>query len=294
MSFSIPFEPTVPTTTFFKGDIYPQLRLQTAKFDPLRGYVYEYEWAGANQTLMLPVFQDIINAGMAGTCTFTDDKAVLHVTDSTSEYTIDSWEIHANQEIRDLFSHPAIVQAVNNVVGGQQPSTDVFTALRNAIQNENTIAQLQSNATLTAVLADPTASPLIYDFYNAYRQGTTGYRRQQYVLKHKTNVSNRWQVNVADIGIDQIYTPAQLFTEVTNPASWIFPLPGRLQFKLAAIPVPVESSFQSAYGYLWGWLKSGSTEITEALNRVNIETDYSLDLWDTNIYPAYPNGTNGS
>lgn len=287
MSFSIPFSPTVPTETLVKGSWYPQLQLQRAKFDPLRGWSYQYRWKGANQTLMLPVFEDCANAGMACDCTFEKDIAILEVSDSTSEYTIDSWEIHANEEVRDLFSHPDIVQAMGDTIGYGQPSTDAFTAIREALAASDTVAQL---AALPALAGTEAIFDFITEFYQLYQQGTTGFRRQQYVLKHKTNVSNRWSVNIADYGIDQIYSPAQLISEVTNPSLWIFPMPGRLVYKLLNIPIPVDASFIESANYQWGWLKSGSTEITEGLNRVNIETDYVLELWNLDIYPSYPSG----
>jgi hypothetical protein len=291
LSFNIPFSPTVPTETLVKGNWYPQLQLQRAKFDPLRGWGYQYRWKGANQTLMLPVFADCANAGMACDCTFEKDMAVLEVTDSTSEYTIDSWEIHANEEVRDLFSLPVIVQAVGNDVGyGANGATDVFTAVREALAANDTLTQLVDALNTFPDLSGTSIGYLEY-IYTMYQQGTTGFRRQQYVLKHKTNVSNRWSANIADYGIDNIYTPAQLISEVTNYGLWIFPLPDRLVYKLLAIPVPVSSGFLSGENYLWGWLKSGSTETTEALNRINIETDYVLELWNLSLYPAYPSTT---
>lgn len=293
MSFAIPFSPTVPTETLVKGNWYPQLRLQRAKFDPNRGFVYDYEWIGANQTLMQPVFQDCIDAGMSCTCTFENDRAQLSVSDSTSEYTIDSWEIRANEEIRDLFSHPFIVNSIYTVVGSQSNSTDVLSAIRTHIADNDKIATLAADPML-AGLTGFNVWYLILDFYNLYMQGTTGYRRAQYVLRHKTNVSNRWGVNIADFGIDQVYTPSQLLIEVSDPDLWVFPLPGRLQYKLAAIPAqisPVPASVipppYMTYNYVWGWLKAASTEITDANNRVAIETDYTLELWDTEIYAPY-------
>jgi hypothetical protein len=208
--------------------------------------------------------------------------AILDVVDSTSESPIDSWEIHATEETRDLFSHPSIVAAVADSAGATTPS-DIFNAIRTHLASNDKWTDVLHDDVLADVMEDPTAHALIYDYYYLYSIGTTGYRNQSYVLKHKTNVSNRWSANVADVGIDNVYDPMQLLDEVTDPTLWAFPLPYRLQFKLGAIPPLTGPS-----NYLWGWLKSSSTETTEASNRVNIETDYTLDLWDTNIYPAYP------
>ena len=296
ITIPIPFGPTTPYTTIVKGDASPQLKLQKAKFDPVRGYSYFYEYEGQDQVEMLNIWLTTTGALSSGACpglaselTFERDRAFLSVSDPTAEYTIDSWGVHASEETRDLFSHPNIVAAIGNSLGYGDPSVDAFVAIRTAVENGTSRVNLLLLPDL-AGLSTP-AIKILLQFYNLYMQGTTGYRHQQYVLKHRTNVSNRWNVNISDVGIDQIYTPAQLFTEVDDPTLWIFPLPGRLQYKLALIPVPFTGGYDTG-SYQWGWLKSSSTELGEALNRVNIETDYTLELWSLALYNPY--GSSGT
>ena len=310
----IPFGPVRNPSTVVKGGVGPWQQWQKAKYDPVRGFVYSYEWISPDQDVADRCFDYCANNGIAATLTLEKDKATLLVEDSTSEYIVDSWEIHANEEVRDLFSHPSVVSAIVNVVGQSNlgpidisnpptsPLSDMLTEIRTHLANEDSLAtmfnaaldEFQDDPTapylLYDVLVDPVSGPLVADFYQLYLIGTTGYRRQQYVLKHKSNVSNRWSENVSDIGVDNIYSTADLLTEVTNPDELIFPLPGRLQYKLQAAAYAAFQAIPDQTppdNYSLGWLKSSSTEITEGLNRVNIETDYVLELWDQYIYPLY-------
>jgi hypothetical protein len=284
ITIPIPFGPTTPYTTILRGDVSPQLKLQKSKFDPIRGYTFFYDYDGQDQGQMFAIQLTCNAAGLSSELTFERDRATLNIIDATSEFTIDSWEVHATEEVRDLFSHPSIVAAIGNSLGYGNPSIDAFIAIRQAVENQTSRVNLLLLPALTG-LSTP-AILILLQFYNLYLQGTTGYRHQQYVLKHRTNVSNRWKANVADVGIDQIYTPAQFFTEVTDPTLWIFPMPGRLQYKLANIPTIFSGGYDTT-DYLWSWLKSSSTETSEALNRVNIETDYTLELWSLALYNPY-------
>ena len=287
--------PVLPlNATLVKGNPLPQVRKLRYKQDPQRGWTGYYDYDGADQNAMADLQGDFIAAGCESELTWENDKASLTVTDSSGQFTIDSWEVVGNNETRDLFSHPQFVNYIVQIESSSTPSYqlgDIVADLR---------AALESNQTATAAF-DPGAgntpenspNPLaiyagtvVSDFYTRYLQGSTGYKAAQYVLRHKTNVSNRWQVNISDIGIDQLYTPAQFFSEVTNSGLWIFPLPGRLVYKLMAIPDPT-TPYLTSQNFLWSWLKEASTETTAANNRVDITTEYSLDLWDAEIYTPF-------
>ena len=70
-----------------------------------------------------------------------------------------------------------------------------------------------------------------------------------------------------------------LIAETTNAGSWVFPLPGRMAYKISNLAAPIVIS-----GYLWGWRKLPSTETTAAGNRIDITTEYWLEQWSTFIY----------
>ena len=299
-------------SSVIRGDWLPQLQRVTYRFDPVRGWVTRYEWKGANQQLAINLSNNLALNGIANELTLEHDMAVVEATDATQEYAIDSWEIVANEEVRDLFSHPTLQNAIGTVVGfGTAPGnqsvefTQVLSAMRQGIQDNSDLFSLASvpiivNNFVVSVDFDTdtvvwtSEGSILAEFYSLYQNGTTGYQNPQYVLKHKFNISNRWTVFVSDWGVENIYTTAQLLTEVASSGLWIFPLPPSVQYTLAQIPIPAMGMLPvSTTGYQWGWLKTGSTRQTEALNRVNVENNYSLDLWNVDVYPLYGGVSDG-
>jgi hypothetical protein len=248
----------------------------TYDFGPATGYLVRSQYEGANQATMLALQQDEVRAGVACALTYhKGGKVSLGVNDSTQQYAIDVWEIVDNRENPSGFAHPTVLQILNRYAN----PTAIVAALKDLVQTSADY-DITTNAALLA-LSDEDFDTL-GDFVVLAQQGQGEYRRQQYVVRHTTNVSNRWGVNVADFGIDEIYSTAQLLTEVQSTALWILPLPPRMVYKIGAIPFP-----PAVEGYEWGWLKDGSTETSAANNRVNIVTEYSLDQWPFTYYAAY-------
>lgn len=258
-----------------RGSLLPFLQRETWDFDPTRGYLHYQDWKGASQAQMLLLQQDYVRQGIACRLVYEQgDSATLAIDDSTYAYTIDSWEIVGNEESRDALAHPNLVNAI--IASGDDPN-HVIALMRSNLQNdEDPNVVFEPGGDLFGTTAE------VEFFYNLQIKGSTEYRRQQYVLRHKTNVPCRYTVNIADFGIDQIYTTAQLLTEVQNVALWVFPLPSRMAYKIANIPIPTPQS-----RYLWGWLKSASTETTAAHNRVDITTEYTLEQWSTDYYAPF-------
>lgn len=248
-----------------KGSLRPFLRRTTYDYDPTRGYLVREEFEGASQALMLVYQRDCVRAGIACRLVFERDMATLELEDSTQQYTLDNWQILANEESRDGLSHPTVLSL----------ATDEQIALIRG--------HLEANDSPDTAFADPDLAGLaggpVQRFYALQQRGSENYRRSHYVIRHTTNAPNRWAVNVADVNVGMIYTPAQLFTEVQDPFLWIYPMPARLVFKLASIPAP---TFQA--NYLWGWLKGAATETTAANNRIDIVTEYVLEQWSTDYY----------
>lgn len=273
------------STAIIRGTLAPLLQRETWDFDPTRGYVHDLEYRGASQIQMLALQQSYVLNGAACRLTYEQgDSATLSIDDATYSYTIDSWEIVGNEEARDALTHPNLTNGIL-ALGAYNPSA-VITAMRNDLENQNPPHTIPGGSSpgVFDVGGDLSlfAGTIVERFYNYQCNGQTEYRRQQYVLRHKTNVPCRWTVNVADFGIDQIYTTAKLLTEVQNTALWVFPLPPRLAYKISQIPVPTAIT-----NYLWGWLKSASTETTAAHNRVDITTEYTLENWSTDYYAPF-------
>lgn len=267
-----------PQETIKRGYSFPMGQRYTYDYDPSRGFSTVTAYKGISQTELIALQQSIIAQGIACRLELYEDIGELHVDDSTLQYTIDSWEIVGSDESVDGLSHPLMTHLYY-----KYSTLGLQAYLRASLESNisdvavfnylNPVTRPESPLTITEATQ-------IRAFYVLQQSGSTNYRSAQYVLRHKTNVSNRWQANVSDVGVENIYTPAQLLTEVTSSGSWIFPLPDRLQYKIAAIPPqgPVTN-------YLWGWLKSTSTESNIANNRVDITTEYTLALWS-----VQPNG----
>jgi hypothetical protein len=260
-----------------RGTSIPQLQNYKTRFDPSRGLIYEATWKGISYNNLYAQFVDFINAGIEAEIEFQNGGvSVLHGVDSTQTFTIDNWQIVGNSENTDVFSHPTVLSLATN---------DQIGAIRNGI-NLITGGKPTSEA-ISAIFTDPllaTLSPsaqaILSRFIGLNLRGSTDYKNPAYVLRHTTNVSNRWNVNVADFNINSIYTLATFLSEISNFGFWFFPCPARLQYKISNLAVPSPQS-----NYQVGWLKQPSTETTEANNRVQIAQEYIYGQWSTDDYP---------
>lgn len=284
------------------------------KFDPVRGWVTQYEYHGIGLEEAESLSNWAALSGMANELTEEGDKATLSITDATSEYAIDSWEIVATEDTPDLLSHPTLTEAVGSLTGFDYPGeggsvgtdfSQVFQSMRQSLENNDNLYDFSNDGIISYYFVDDSdpdtkevtwnaQGQIVATFYQLYQQGTTGFRNPQYVLRHKANISNRWTVFVQDWGVEEIYTPAQMLSEVGSAGLWVFPLPASMQFTLANIPIPmVGQQPTTTTGYQWGWLKSATTRTTEGLNRVNLEVTYTLQLWSVVVYDPY-NGMGAS
>ncbi|MGN6552317.1 MAG: hypothetical protein ACTHLW_01090 [Verrucomicrobiota bacterium] len=115
------------------------------------------------------------------------------------------------------------------------------------------------------------------------KKGQDAYASPQYVLRHTTNCSANSTNNISDINVDRLYTTSQLISEASDATLWIQPIPTRLKNKILTIPTQSAAPTESSY-YLWSWRKLPSTETLTANNRIEINTEYVLDLWSTLRY----------
>lgn len=266
------------TNTIKRGSIYPYEQRVVFDYDPARGIIYDYDWDSAGQPEMQAIFNDYVAQGIACRMVFEKDKATLQAQDSTNSVTLDTWQILGNVESPDGLSHPTLLQICND---------DEIAAIRAGINNlvsgesiDDGIAGILSSGTLNFLSAEDKA--IVSRFIGLQLRGSTEYRSPQYVLRHTTNAPSSNTPNIADVGVNQIYTTHDLLVETESSGLWLFPLPGFLSNKIGNIPVP---EFKS--NYLWGWLKGPSTSTTAANNRIDISTEYILAQWSTDYYAVY-------
>jgi hypothetical protein len=234
----------------------------TVSYDPQRGLQIRIPWESAGDNLrgLAAAYQQ---ARVAYELEATPLKSRLVATASGGQLgipdlTTDTWQILGNEIQKGLLEHPDVVAAI---------PADV----------RDKIYKAELSGTDEASFS-PALSAYASKVFDRLRRGATHYALGQYVLRHTTNVSNQYGNNVADFNIERIYTTSQLIGETTNSNSWIFPLPGRLVFKLQNITAPTAKT-----DYLWGWRKLPSTETTTSGNRVEITTEYWLEQWDIAI-----------
>lgn len=254
--------------TVLRGSVSPQPQNFRWEFDPQRGYIYGYDYKGASQSLMESLALSFNTLGLSTRLIFHQgDTASLEVEDPTQAYTIDTWQVVGNEESRDGWSHPAILASA---------TLDQIALCKQHLNTPDTPDVAFADTGLSGLAA------IVQREYSRQFTGQTDYRRGQYVLRHTTNAPSRWTANVADLNVDYIYSTAELLSETTNSSLWVYPLPPRLQYKISNIPA------QSAVAnYLWGWLKSSTTESTAANNRVDLTTEYSLEQWSTDRYGVF-------
>lgn len=231
-------------------------------YDPQRGYQITIPWesAGNNLNGLATTYQ---NQRVAYELEANDRKSSLTATASGGQLgipdlTTDTWQILGNEIQKSLLEQP-----------------DVVAGLDQATRDEIEKAILEGTAEADL---SPALNAFASKVFDRLRRGNTHYALGQYVLRHTTNVSNQYNVNVSDFNIERIYTTSQLIAETTNSNSWIFPLPGRMVNKLSNIAAPT-----AKIGYLWGWRKLPSTEMTTSGNRIEITTEYWLEQWDITI-----------
>lgn len=267
-----------------RGTLDALLQDESWVYDPSRGVGYRATYRGAGRTQMRDLAQAYVNAGISCVLTYNQgDTATLEIDNTTNSgsgtgdglaSTVDTWQIVGNDLSMDALQHPALINALT--AGGFSVG-DVIADMR-AYLNDST-----KESTAFGVSGNLYGAPdIVRRFYRLCLKGSDEYRRAQYVLRHTTNAPNRYSVNVADFGIEQIYSTAELLTECQDSALWYYPMPGRLAYKISAIPVPSAQT-----NYLWGWLKSPSTEITAANNRIEITTEFTLEQWSTDFYTPY-------
>lgn len=181
------------------------------------------------------------------------------------------WEILANDVQKDLYQHPEVLAL----------GWDWIAALREWFKNPEYGKCPFTDAT------DPIPD-VARRVYSLLMRESTHYLDTEYVARLTRTVGSRYAVNTADTNILALYTTAQMINEAGVNGT---PIPSRLQFKINAIPSksvtspPIDSVCALPLTYLWSWLKKPSTEIQRTDGKIQITTEWWLDLWCNNLYP---------
>ncbi|MCI0744886.1 MAG: hypothetical protein L0Y58_05710 [Verrucomicrobia subdivision 3 bacterium] len=248
------------------GSRQPILTQRKTDFDPSKGVTVteEYESAGDNLNgLAVTLAQRRVQYNHTPNgrksklvCSFSGPQS------GVGEIPVDTWQLLANEDSKDLRTLPAVH---NLYLNNRALFEEIDLAIKRDLKEEE--VDFQGDATALAL-------------FRHNKLGITSYLLSTYVLRHTTNVSNVYNSNVADFGVNLIYTTGQLLNEVTNGNFWLFPMPGRMRHKIENIPEWHPPDLETH----WGWRKLASQETMAAGNRIDIATEYWLAAWSKFIY----------
>lgn len=279
----------MPTT--LRGTKAPLLQWFEANFDPTSGFTYRSEYRGHDYDQMAALSNSFTAAGVSAVLRNQAGISTLTLTDATGTVVVDKWELSVDEERPSIFENPIFLQTIS----GAANKSLLLTLMRSALQNGDASTSAW-DALVHFPLDDPEGdSPFVTaiqgvdpvklkQYFDDYNLGVTNYIRGKYRLRHTTNAPARWNANIADFNVERAYTIAQLLNEVQNGSLWVLPLPGYLAFKISnyfvtSLGSPVRSN------YTFGAFKCRSNAVTAAYNRVEIVTEYIIDMINTNLYP---------
>lgn len=267
-------------TNHYRGTMTPLLQSVRDSSSPVSGFVRTLEYKGVREAEARALFNQYINNGYEAELAVNHGICTLVAVDASGSVTIDTWEIGVNEIVVPSVKNP---RHLNGSSGVRSANTELIArAIRDGSTIEEAADALEAD---TGDIYDTALNAAELRLYKRCLEGRDSFFYHQYVLRHTTNVSNRWGVNISDVGVNMVYNTAALLSETQDSGSWVYPLPGRLAYKINLINSnhPAEPD---AF-HLNGWLKAASSESTAANNRVNIVTDYKFFTWSTDEYEAF-------
>lgn len=265
------------------GYLSPLAQKAEYDYDPTRGYIIRWHYEGVSQEDMLSLQQQYVQNGIACTIVFEKGRAYLECVDSTQVYTFDSWSLGGEDEAVDVLLNSQVAYDLNS--SNIDYSTGI-AALQTHIQNQDS----QADAFQDTILI-PMIGTLTYYLYPYIIAGLTEFKNSAdndmgYVLRHKTNISNRSTVNISDFGVGMIYSTAQLLSEVTNDGLWNNPLSVSDAYRIANIMPPALPE-SIAPDWIIGWFKGRSQKDPAANNRIEVVQDYTFGTFERALYSQY-------
>lgn len=249
------------------GNLNPQRQRRVYSYDPDRGDSFSETWENADESAMFALAGSYRAHRIPYEIVVEDNHATLTTQDPNGEYTLDTWQIENDELSPSCLLNPRHRMVLNN----QPPITTAALELIAAV-SAGTESYDSAAATLASV---PRALRLL----ERMQLGQTSYFKARPSVRHTTNVSARYNYNVASDYIEHIYSPSEFRAEVQSSSLWLFPLPNMLWNTLLDYPIPTERD-----GYEWGYLKRPPTISTSASNRIDVNTVYMLDQWNTDDY----------
>lgn len=245
------------------GNLNPQRQRRVYSYDPDRGDSYSETWENADEASMFAHASFLRYNRISYEIVVEDNHATLTTQDPTGEYTLDTWQIE-NDELS-----PSPLVNPRNVAACGVPALELIAKLSAGMESYDDLkTQLDGEAAALRLL-------------ERMHLGQTSYFKARPVVRHTTNVSARYNYNVASDYVEHIYSPSEFLSEVQSSSLWLFTMPNMLWNTLLSYPIPAVRT-----GYEWGYLKRPPTISTSASNRIDVTTIYLLDQWSTDEYAS--------
>lgn len=265
----------------YRGTPDPQRQRKTRRYNPEGGYIETTDWSAFSESQIIAMFNWGAGQGLDVEMTSRAGRHEITITDTRGATRIDRWEFGVSEEQPNLLQNPFLDVSVN---GGAVSEAHKFL-IAATLKNGGTLADNLSDTDVLKnypSVTEPAAGSRALRIFQLMKNNQTQYQTGNLVLRHTTNVSNRYDVNISDLNENCIYYHADFLTEVLSTSLWIFPLPGRLEYKATSFFNRNEPAARDYY--LYGWLKSVSPETAVSNQRVEIQTTFKLDFWSTDVY----------
>lgn len=251
------------------------IRSTNISFDPVRGLILERDFESAGDNLA-GVAAQLRLQRVAHTWNRNKHHSSLRATysggqDGLPDESQVNWQLFANELQKDIFLSTF---ADRGVAIYEHLLTDVRRA--KSFKDDDGPNSPDAAAIRTHIASTPAIAPALtyYDkLLHSLDHGQTSFGTIQWVLKFSGTISNFYNGAVpGQSGAGTVYFPSTILG---------FALPNPIRNMIETIEAP-----DSVSGFTWGWRQLGSTATTTAHNRVEISTEWWLDLWNNNYYPV--------
>ena len=241
---------------------------------PYRGLAADINaFAALQETYGYGVDVEADAQGVFATCTVT----------TPGENPVHTWQLEGSRSEQSIWEHPkaqalkvydpsapAKLQALVNDYPGTVTSPFDLTKLPGGGG---------SGALVIGTGSNTTANRYAVDLFWQIVRGADHFGYAHYVLHHSFVVPFAFSSAVSTANVMQIYTTAQLLTEVDGMDS---SFPSGMTTAINAIVAPMASPDR----FLWGWLKSPASDNTLPNYRREISQYYELAMWSLFDYDA--------
>ncbi len=267
----------------------PLLQDFSAEYSPTTGYTFNSKFESLSYWACQRLAWQCAAVGTSYRISYNQGKCTLEITDNRGNVTIDNWEINPGRTTKGSLQNPRNIADITNN-GGTQAYMKIVADYAAGVGTNTTVALV--NAAIATQLGSDgltNCANAALAFVDRYSRGSTSYSVDQFSLRHTTNASNRGFYNVADTNVNYIYTYAELLSEITNWNYWVFPCPNEMIGALSVIFANLDpvNPGQVDTSYMQGALKGGSGRVTAANNRINIITEYAIDVWSTREFGTF-------